>query len=83
MNTTAKVTIGVLAGASLGLLAGVLIAPSSGRKTRAKLLGKSKELKNQMVATLDDAKKAYNKKVEAYVNEGKHGIETLKNSLKV
>jgi hypothetical protein len=36
-----------------------------------------------MVGSFDDAKKAYNKEVEALLNSGKTGIETLKNTLKV
>lgn len=83
MNTTAKVTIGLLAGATLGIVTGILIAPQSGRKTIKKLVGKSNELKDQMTHSMMDAKKAYNKKVEALMDDGKSTINSLKNSLKV
>ena len=36
MNTAGKVMVGVLAGATVGLLTGILIAPDSGKKTREK-----------------------------------------------
>ncbi len=83
MNTAGKVTIGILSGLAIGIAAGILIAPQSGRKTRKQLIGKGKELKDQMAESLEDVKKAYNKKVEAYAGESKHGIDSLKNSLKV
>ncbi len=83
MNTTTKVTIGVLAGATVGILAGILLAPQSGRKTIKKLVGKTTDLKDKMTDSLIDVKKAYNKRVDTLVDEGKSTINTLKNSLKV
>jgi gas vesicle protein len=83
MSTAGKVTVGILSGLAIGVAAGVLIAPYSGRKTRQKLMDKSKELKDLMTASLEDVKKAYNKKIEAYAGESKHGIDSIKNSLKV
>jgi gas vesicle protein len=83
MNTTTKVTIGVLAGATVGILAGILLAPQSGRKTIKKLVGKTNDLKDKMTDSLIDVKKAYNKRVDTLVDEGKSTINTLKNSLKV
>jgi gas vesicle protein len=83
MNTTSKVTLGILAGATLGLITGILMAPDSGKKTREKLMGKSKDLKNKMVDSLDEVKKAYNRKIETFATEGKSGLESIKNGLKV
>lgn len=83
MNTAGKVMVGVLAGATVGLLTGILIAPDSGKKTRDKLMGKSKELKNKMANSFDEVKKTYNKKVEAFAGEGKSSIDYLKDTLKV
>ena len=83
MNTTTKVITGFIAGASLGILTGILIAPDSGKKTREQIADKTKDLKNRMVGSYDDVKKAYNKEVEALLNSGKSGIDTMKNTLKV
>lgn len=83
MNTTGKVLVGVLAGAAAGLLTGILIAPDSGKKTREKLLGKTKDWKNKTQETLDDAKRTYNKKMETFAGEGKSSIDYLKDTLKV
>lgn len=83
MNTTSKVITGVLVGASVGILAGILIAPDSGKRTREKLTNKAKDLKTRMVDTLDSAKTAYNREVESLLTNGKSGIDSLKHSLKV
>lgn len=83
MNTAGKVMVGVLAGATVGLLTGILIAPDSGKKTREKLMGKSKDLKNKVTDSIDEVKRAYNKKVEAFAGEGKSSIDYLKDTLKV
>jgi len=83
MNTTTKIITGFLAGASLGILTGILIAPNSGKKTREQIADKTKDLKNRMVGSYDEVKRAYNKEVEALINSGKTGIDSLKNTLKV
>ena len=83
MNTVGKIAVGFLAGASLGIVTGILIAPDKGKRTRDKLVDKSKEMKDWMSDSLDDVKKAYNKRVEVFASEGKAGIDSLKNGLKV
>jgi gas vesicle protein len=83
MNTTSKVITGILAGATLGILAGILLAPNSGKKTREQIADKTKDLKHRLSGSFDDAKKAYNKEVEALLNSGKSGIDSIKNTLKV
>jgi len=51
--------VGLLAGLLIGGLAGaaamLLLAPQSGKKTRAKIQQKSAELRNQTVETVEDA----------------------------
>jgi len=83
MNTTTKIITGFVAGASLGILTGILIAPNSGKKTREQIAGKAKDLKHRLSGSFDDAKKAYNKEVESLLNSGKSGIDSLKSTLKV
>ncbi len=83
MNTATKVITGFLAGASLGILTGILIAPSSGKKTRKRLLDKSLGMRDRMAESFEDVKKSYNSKVEAYAKDGKSGIDALKHNLKV
>jgi gas vesicle protein len=83
MTTTGKVFTGILVGASVGIITGILIAPDSGKRTREKLANKAKELKTRVEDTLDEAKAAYNKEVESLMANGKSGINSLKNALKV
>ena len=44
---------------------------------------KTKDLRHRLSGSFDDAKKAYNKEVEALLNSGKSGIDSLKSTLKV
>jgi gas vesicle protein len=83
MNTAGKVMVGVLAGAAVGLLTGILLAPDSGKKTREKLIGKSKDLRDKVTDSLDDVKMAYNRKVDAFADQSKSRVESIKNGLKV
>ncbi|MBK8292489.1 MAG: YtxH domain-containing protein [Flammeovirgaceae bacterium] len=83
MNTAGKVMVGVLAGAAVGLLTGILLAPDSGKKTREKLIGKSKDLRNKVTDSLDDVKMAYNRKVDVFADQSKSRVESIKNGLKV
>lgn len=83
MNTTSKVMTGLLVGVSVGIIAGILIAPDSGKKTWEKLAKKANNLKTRVSGTMDDAKSAYNDEVDSVMANGKSGINLLKNSLKV
>jgi gas vesicle protein len=87
MNNTIKILGGILLGAALGTAAGLLIAPTSGKKTLKTLGKKSKGYKKQIGAAvasyLDDAKNAYNRKVDAYAKNGKTSIDTVKDSVKI
>lgn len=87
MNTTTKIIGGFLAGATLGVAAGLLLAPNSGQKTRKRIMKESKRLTNQFTDavshSLDSVKKSYNKKLDEYADNGKSAIETLKKTIKV
>ncbi len=87
MNTTMKVIGGFLLGAAVGTATGVLIAPSSGRKTRKLLMNKSGDFAKQVRDSVDDyldgIKDAYNDKVDAVATNGKSSIESLRKSVKV
>ncbi|MBX2966437.1 MAG: YtxH domain-containing protein [Cyclobacteriaceae bacterium] len=83
MNTAGKVAIGILGGIAIGVAAGILLAPNSGKKTRKKLMSKSKELTDRVSKTYGDMKKTYNKQLDSLAGNGKAGIDTLKESMKV
>lgn len=86
MNSTLKVVGGVLLGAAIGAGIGLLVSPSNGRKNREFITRKSKKYSRQALEAaaeyMDDLKKNYNKKVDAYAQNGKSSIETLKEAIK-
>ncbi|MDZ7645897.1 MAG: YtxH domain-containing protein [Cytophagales bacterium] len=83
MNTAGKVMVGVLAGAAVGLLTGILTCTRQWKKTREKLIGKSNDLRNKVTDSLDGVKMAYNRKVDAFADQSKSRVESIKNGLKV
>lgn len=82
MNTTSKVLTGVLVGASVGIIAGILIAPDSGKRTREKIAGKAKDAKNLVSDSLDDLKSAYEKEIESLMKYGKLGVDSKKEAIR-
>ncbi len=53
-DNTKNVLQGLLIGAALGVLAGILLAPSSGKDTRRKISDSTKDLKNKVGSQLED-----------------------------
>ena len=70
----------------IGVAVGLLMAPESGRKTRKKLMDKSKEFGDEVVKSvskgLDTVKSTYNQKVDQLANAGKSTIDTAKERIK-
>jgi len=66
-KTSLKVAGGILAGAAAGAIAGILMAPDSGKNTRKKIAVKSKEVanttKNKVVGSVKKAVSAGKKKL--------------------
>ncbi|MGE0588437.1 MAG: YtxH domain-containing protein [Cyclobacteriaceae bacterium] len=81
MNTKAKVLGGFILGSVAGVAAGMLLAPRSGRKTRKKLISKSKEMASDLADTantkMKEAVKAYNERVDRFKANGKHAVDEL------
>lgn len=51
---TGKIAIGAIIGAGVGIIAGVLTAPKSGRETRDGIRQKSNSLKDKALQTKDE-----------------------------
>lgn len=87
MKAGVKIMGGILIGALAGTIAGVLMAPSNGRKTRKMLLNRSKkfnkELNRVVHSSLEDLKKGYNKKIEEYASNGASSVNAIKERMKV
>lgn len=82
MKTTGKILTGFLIGAVTGGVTALLMAPSSGRKTRKRIQKESKRMTDQFVQqmnkSLDLAKETYNQKLGEYAKKGKVSIDHLK-----
>ena len=86
MNTTMKVIGGFLAGAAVGAIAGILIAPDKGSRTRKKLQDETRKLSDQVAESLSHSLKAfkedYNDRLEKYADKGKSSIDTVRDKMK-
>ncbi len=69
-----KVLLGVLAGAAVGALVGVLFAPDKGSKTRKKILSKSEDYTDELKVKFEELVESIAKKYEALEHSAK-GLE--------
>ena len=53
MNSS-KLLLGILAGVAVGAMAGILLAPDKGSKTRKKIMNKSKDFADDMKEKFED-----------------------------
>lgn len=78
---------GLLAGAALGLAAGILLAPSSGVQTRKKLMKGSSKLKDELLSSVEDSLDAlraqFNSKIDKLAKQGKETINHASERVKV
>lgn len=69
---------GFIAGAALGVAAGLLLAPASGVKTRKKLMRGSMKVKDNVVdyveTSMDSLRSQFNEKIDALAKRGKEVI---------
>lgn len=76
-------TIGLAVGT--GMAIGILTAPRSGKKTRARIMDEIDETKEALedaaAKKLKEAKKQINKSVEKQLSNGKEAINKLKNEV--
>jgi gas vesicle protein len=78
---------GLLAGAALGVAAGILLAPSSGVQTRKKLIKGSTKLKEELLSSVEDSLDAlraqFNSKIDKLAKQGKETINHTSERVKV
>lgn len=79
-----KVLLGVLAGAAIGAIVGVLYAPDKGCKTRSKILNKGEDYKDELqnkfdelVASIAQKYESVEKSAEDLVAKGKAKFEEV------
>lgn len=78
---------GLLAGAALGVAAGILLAPASGVQTRKKLVKGSAKLKDELLSSveesLDALREQFNSKIDRLAKQGKEAINHTSERVKV
>ena len=55
MKDSKKLIGGLIAGTAIGVAVGMLLAPTSGQKTRRKIVDGSLKLKDDLMASVDDS----------------------------
>lgn len=67
MSNGGNVLVGVLAGAAIGVVTGILIAPASGKETRENLSKQSEELLSNVKDLINKEKEAVKKTVNSKI----------------
>ncbi|HTF16578.1 MAG TPA: YtxH domain-containing protein [Chryseolinea sp.] len=87
MKNARKLIGGLIAGAAIGVAIGVLLAPSSGAKTRKKLIGGSQRMKDDVLASVDDSlaslRKQFNHKIDQLARGSKEAINHASEKVKI
>lgn len=87
MKNSRKLIGGLIAGAAIGVAIGVLLAPTSGAKTRKKLIGGSLKMKDDVMASIDDSlialRKQFNQKLDQLTRGGKEVINQAAEKVKM
>lgn len=85
MNKEIKVLSGFVLGAIAGGAAGLLLAPSSGKRTRKKLKRQSRKMVNEAKATLadvaDDTVVKVNEGLEDFSTKGRESMNKLREKI--
>ncbi|MBL0745120.1 YtxH domain-containing protein [Chryseolinea lacunae] len=78
---------GFVAGAALGIAAGILLAPDSGKSTRKKIVDGSLKMKDDLMNTvdvsLDNIRKQFNSRIDQLARSGKSTIDETSEKVKV
>jgi gas vesicle protein len=74
MNSS-KVLLGILGGVAVGAIAGVLLAPASGKKTRKRIMNKTKDYAGDLKDQLNDLKDNVSHKFNGYLEDAKEVID--------
>jgi gas vesicle protein len=78
---TGKVILGILAGAGIGALVGMLYAPEKGSTTRKNIVDKKDDLADSLKGKLNEYVDSYAKKYEKAYSSAKEAISDGKSEL--
>ncbi len=89
MKADSKVVLGLLAGAAIGAIAGILFAPDKGSETRKKITKNTSEMGDQLkdtfndfIDTVKDKYRSAKNEVEEVAEKGKGKVSTFTNQAK-
>lgn len=78
---------GLLAGAALGVAAGVLLAPASGVQTRKRIVKGSSKLRDDLMSSVEDSLDAlraqFNSKIDKMASKSKEAVNHASERVKV
>lgn len=78
MKDSKKLIGGLIAGTAIGVAVGMLLAPTSGQKTRRKIVDGSLKLKDDLMASVDDSIETVRKQLITKIDQlGKAGKEVI------
>jgi len=87
MKNSKKLIGGLIAGTAIGIAVGILLAPTSGEKTRKRIVDGSLKLKDDLMASVDDSiekvRKQINTKIDQLTKSGKEVINHASEKAKV
>jgi gas vesicle protein len=87
MKNTKKLIGGLIAGAAIGVAIGVLLAPTSGAKTRKKLIGGSLKMKDDAMSSVEDSiaslRQQFNHKIDQLARGSKEAINHASEKVKI
>ena len=85
MKINAKSLLSFTIGAAVGVAAGILTAPRSGKRTRVMIGGEIDRTKSALeeaaASKLNEAKEILNNTIDAQISKGKESIDKVKNML--
>lgn len=79
---TDKLILGILVGAAVGAVAGVLFAPDNGKNTRKKIKDKGLDYADELKDTFDVALDTISKKYESILKDGENYFAKEKSKIK-
>jgi len=78
---------GIIVGAAVGMVAGILVAPRSGEKTKRRLIKGTMRLKRDVVNYVDgsmhDLRNQFNSKIDQLAKQGRETINHVSDRVKV
>lgn len=76
-----RIVLGLLAGAAIGSLLGVLFAPDKGSETRKKIRKKAEDLKDVALDKYETLSERAKYEIESLVSDTKKGYENYKDTV--